>query len=640
MDEFKSLNGFPVKDETARKAVETLADNVNKKLEEMNRKLDENSNEDIEQIAADLRLIVETEAAARAAADEAITKQNETAKFFFPSLETGGYTGSSALAVIGSKCVLLDCGPTVNWEAIKAYYSDLYKKGIFRNIDYIVISHYHYDHVENLEPILDMFPHEGVTVYLPMNPDGYLMLSDKTTEESVQTVKNSRSSVIAKLQNRGLQYVEVSEETTVNIAEGFCNMTLFNSSPADYLYYQQNSSVYNNFSMCALFKTGNLYSMFPGDVQKDAHQRIVRTRDVPRLFLYAIHHHGYDIDDDLSYLDAIRPQHGVISSDYSCMVGGAIDSIAANYATENLYSTAYGACEFVIGKDAGSVVLGREISHAGWYNNYIDLYVNNDYTGTTHKGTEEAPFTSVNEINTVLDESRNAYVTVHVKATGKPYGMTWLRNYQQHIYIKGYSNDGNANMPVLNGVYISGCDDICFGNIEISGEGYNSEGNAMVHIMASCADFHDCLIRGKEVNEETRFKGIQLRAGADVYIADSEIQNCYHGITFYRHGRAAANGVDFSDCRYAYMLYSGDLVIRGEDTASNVQTYIGGTSEGGAQYRVSTRPAESAFKEIIATNDANAISNPFFHTGIGVCIAVGASLYKLPLEAINQAAAE
>ena len=635
MSEFKSMNGYTVKDETARKAVSDLSEAVNSKFAELD--------ESVEQISAnEAKLIEGVEALEKSVSDESearskesksLKQQNEVAKFFFPSLESAGYTGSSAIATIGGKCVLLDCGPAVNLAAITDYYSDLYEKGVFRNIDYIVISHYHYDHIENLEPILDLFPHEGVKVYLPLNPDGYLMISDDTTEGDIQTVKNNRNSVIAKLQSRGLQYVEVSQETTVQIVEEFCDMILFNSSAADYLHYQQNSSKYNNFSMCTLFKTGDVYSLFPGDAERDAQQRILNTRTIPKLFLYAIHHHGYQNDDVLEYLDAICPVHGVISANYSRMADGSVDSMAANYAIENVYSTAFGACEFVIGKDSGSVVRGMKITHAGWHYNYIRLYVNNEYTGASHRGTEKEPFTSINELNLFLNENRNQHVIVYVKATGKPYGMTWLRNYQQGITIRGYSDD--ETKPVVSGLYISGCDNVTVEKMEISGDGYESEGFAMVHVMTSSVVFSNCKIRGKENNATTKYKGIQVRTGSDVYVTGCDIQNCYHGIAFYRHGQTTTNTVNFADCQYAYMLYSADLVIRGYDTIANVAHYIGGSvTSGGAQYRVSTREAASTFKDLIVNNDANVISVPFYHEGIGVCIAIGGTLHKLTTEAV------
>lgn len=557
------------------------------------------------------------DAVARAAA-------GEKAKFYFPSFEGSERYGSSAIAVFGKKCVLLDCGPEENCEPIKAYYTQLYNSGAITNIDYIVISHYHSDHIENLNEILQAIPHEGCKAYLPLNPEGYF------TQSTISQIAEFRSTVINTLADNGVEYIEVFTDTTVNISEA-CSMELFNSSPADYTNYAALDADYNNYSMCALFNHGDLFTMFPGDLEAAAQQRIIGRRELPRLFLYAVHHHGTQNDDVAEYLEMIRPEHGVISTSHTHMFSAANDCMAGNYAVENLYSLAYGECEFSAQNSSGSVQHGRKLVQAGIDQNNFTLYVNNEYTGTKHTGTEAAPFTSIDEALIFINQNRATVFTVKVKATGTEYERIKLYNFNKHIVIEGYSEDGEAK-PKVKSVWIYASFGVEIKNFFVTGDVTKN----VVYAGFSNVLISDCEITSTTGNSSAnQINAVFANKHAQIYIMNSTIRGCYSGITGDRYAKISTENISFSNVRRCYHEGDADLAICGNDTITDdVTAYIQGSSVFGTQITFANQTEGSNIRNLVAKNSTTAQTHPFYWQNVGCCIVVGQSVYKLTMEAI------
>lgn len=493
-------------------------------------------------------------------------KKSGTAMVYFPSLETGGYSGSSALMVAEGKTVLFDASPTVNKAATLDYYETLYNAGLFTNIDIIVISHYHWDHIQCLADILEEFPHEGCHAYLPMNPDGYYLGSDAST------ILSQRTSVIQTLTDKGISYTEITQDSTITVADGFCTIELFNSDQDAYNYYKTNSpSTYNNFSMVSLVKTGNIYSMFPGDIQVAAQQYIMSVRDLPRLFLYAVHHHGIQNDDDTSYLDKIEPEWAVISTNHERGLVSAASAFAANYSSQYLGSCGYSSYEFAIQKDAGSIVHGINIERSGWYYSYVKLYVDNEYNGTIHDGTQAHPFTDINEANMFIRGNRNLHYRIYVSARETPYSLLWVRDMVLSVeYIGVATND--ANKPVVNGLYAKNVPDISFTNIIFKKGRVTNNIYGIAYIYSSTATFLTCDFIGDGMSQDPSQYGI-VDALSKVYVSESSFSQMNCAIFGYLYGEAIAGRNNYENITVVYYLRVLKLTIRHLDTLSGTITY-------------------------------------------------------------------
>lgn len=534
--------------------------------------------------------------------------RTESVMHFFPSLVMGGYSGNSSLMVVKDKCVLFDCGISSNWDAIKAYYDQLYADGIFSNIDYIIISHYHGDHIQCLSDILERYPHDGCVVYLPLDPTGYI-----TGQDGVMT---NRTAVINILQTYNLTYYEISQDTELEILDGFCTIELFNSTPEDYTYYQGTTpDIYNNFCMCALVKIGEVYALYPGDIQRQAQIRICNTRVIPKLVLYSTHHHAIQNDDYIPYLDMINPEFTVVQTNYARQLVSAASSFATNYACEHVYSCAYQSCAVAIGKDGGSVVDGRELPKTGWYYSYVDYYVDNTYTGASHTGEEAEPFTNINEALMFVRENSNMSYRIHIKATDDTYEYVWCRDYVIPIALMGYA-DGEYTKPKINGLYVRNCNDLSISNCDFTGTGRTVNGAACLVYSAS-SHLH---LSGCEFNNsgETFYNACQINL-SEVYATSCSFKNFTYPFLTYRFSDLISNGNTFISCSRVYGVQNMRLTIRGVDTLTDCTTYIYAGNAGSKDITIKSVQSDadlSALQSLIALNDATVVSNPFYCNGV------------------------
>ena len=573
------------------------------------------------------------------------TLQTMEAHFYFPDMTTVCDAGSSAIMTVGMKCVLFDCGPyEENDTAIVDYYDKLKKDGVFTNIDYIVISHYHYDHVDNLEEILKKLPHDNCTAYLPMNPDGYMVENTDLTADKIKGINNRCVKVKNILNQYGVKtIIEVDTDTEVDLHPGFCKMKLFNSSKKDYTHYKDNpnkeKNYYNNYSMCALIQTGEVYSMLPGDIQITAQKWIVENRDLPRLVVYPIHHHGFENEDYPEYINMIRPEYGVISINHTRMVDGDADSMMANYATENLFSTAYGACEFVLDATGGAVLQGKEIFQCGYHNNNFNLYVDNTSTKGIYDGTEEFPFTNINECLIFINDNRQTNFTINIKYTGQTYDILWCRNLSKPIVFKGYG----TGKPVINNAYIRASAYVELENLSFK-VWDSSKYSRALYVSASNVNITNCEMACAESGTNTSKAGIYCDNNSHVNISNCSIHDCYDGVYASSASTVVSDSIAFKDVFRCYRLANLDLTIKGNDTFvinnSNINksdtNYILGNSSGdGTQYKITTQTAPNDdLVNLIANNSSSVVSNPFYYNK-NLCIAYGRNILKIATEAIS-----
>lgn len=364
-------------------------------------------------------------------------------QFFFPSLEEGVYSSTSALMVTPHKTVLFDADDIRNATPVMQYYNDLYSAGVFSNIDYIVISHYHNDHIGLLENILQSFPHNNCTIYMALSPSGYYAGAQDSY------LITNYNNVLALAEEYFCTAITVDTDRTITIDEGI-TIQLLNSNNDAYSYYSDNQVVYNNYSMVALVNTGNLYSMFPGDLETAGQRWLNNIIDLPRLFLYCVHHHSIQNDDYIPYIYKLDPQYNVITTSHNRQIVSAGGSMFVKLTDGNVGSTAYGSYSFVCDGKTGSITYGRNIPNEGWNLTSIILYVDNSYDGAVHDGTEIHPFTTINEALMFVRDNKYLRYTLNIAGGSgtSVYANGMFRDIQQPIAIQGVDN------PEIESLYI------------------------------------------------------------------------------------------------------------------------------------------------------------------------------------------
>ena len=403
-------------------------------------------------------------------------------QFFVPPMYNqdteGSASGQTCLMVTPMETILFDTGEEHHIQEIIDFYSDLMTENVFSNIDKIIISHYHHDHVENLEALLEEFPHDNCTIYLPISPSGYYpgATSPALLENYNETIRVATAA--------GLTMITVDSDRWVTI-DNLVSINLFNSDPASYSYYSDNQYPYNDYSMVALIKVGANYACIPGDLGLEGQKKVMSYKDLPRMTFYLVHHHGVnngmqgsDTNRDYTpYIYKINPLYSIIPTDYPTQKTYSQYGIFQKMCNGFLGSTAYDYYTFVMGNNGGAITHGQAIYNPGVYDSYITLYVDNSYNGNIHDGTQLHPFTNINEALAYIKETRAIKYYIRVYKTETAYSGILCRDIHSEVQIRAFQD---ANPPLIKSVQVENCHKILLSYLEIKGNGianYPSSGN-------------------------------------------------------------------------------------------------------------------------------------------------------------------
>lgn len=501
-------------------------------------------------------------------------KQQGKVQFFFPDLSAGGYSGTSVLMVTPDKTVLFDTNATTNKDPVINYYTTLMNAGVFSNIDVIVISHYHWDHIENLQAILDAFPHANCKLYCPLSPSGYYA---GATEPSLITNFNTVASIAT---TYALEYHVIDEDSTITI-DNLVTINLFNSDPESYTYYSNNEAPYNDYSMVSLVKVGSIYAMFPGDLQSVGQARVMSYKQLPRLFLYNVHHHSIQNDDFVPYIHTIDPDYNIITTSYNRQLISARGSMFVKLSTGRIGSTAYDSYSLVCDGQSGEITHGLALYVSGWNNTYINLYVNNEYTGDVHDGSASHPFTKISEACMFIKFARHLRYTINIQHTSTPYTEdNFIRDVSTPLTIQGVDD------PDINWLYIQDCAQITLKGLAFSGEGYTgypaSGKKSSLVMLTSNVIIDGCTFDGTVMGDD----------GFTGSLQDATVRLQSSSVTDYRNGFAYAYVSTYSTLLVSnstftnigqtlFDLISTKLYLQNGNTFDNVAYIISGNPDKG-----------------------------------------------------------
>lgn len=202
----------------------------------------------------------------------------------------GKNNGDCSIIRENGKNILIDLGTDIHNTM-----SYLLANGITK-IDYIIISHYHVDHIGgdvnggSIATFLDnnLFDFSDVVFYLPhKNIDwNRINAGDKNYLITAQsTIKNE-------LESRNITYIEPNEndELILNINSKIRFLNL--SSEWFENYYGEYGNEYNNFSMCCELKHNKTFILFTGDIYIQALTNI--SKNINRFSILKCPHHNLE----------------------------------------------------------------------------------------------------------------------------------------------------------------------------------------------------------------------------------------------------------------------------------------------------------------------------------------------------------
>ena len=179
------------------------------------------------------------------------------------------------------KVLGIDCGSYADRDEVLACYTALN----VTHLDYLVISHYHQDHVGGMSILTtNSIIDNNTLVFLPT--DINTSLSDVTPDWSdVITQYNTSKYLLAQA---GCFLYYPSSGQTYTIADN-CILEFWNTNHA---YYYDNSTNYNDFSLCCNLKLGDVRVSFTGDIGDIAQAQCAG--NLYKSNICKAQHHGWD----------------------------------------------------------------------------------------------------------------------------------------------------------------------------------------------------------------------------------------------------------------------------------------------------------------------------------------------------------
>lgn len=380
-------------------------------------------------------------------------------KYIFPS--NTHYTSEFNLINGYDKNILIDCGRTNEYTNL----TDTLTKYNIEHIDYLIITHFHTDHCQNLPALYtDGYCDETTTLILP-HYNTSIWSSDSSYTEY--------NTIMQYLTTNNIPYTLASEGQTISINENFY-VKIYNTNDTYYIDNNINDE-YNNASLICVLTHFENHILYCGDAYKHALLKIYNDGVIPtNLKIYKNGHHGID-NRDLTIKEIIR--HLTIENvvdivgindidDGKCDHNGTLADLRTM--TKNIYITAYNENNIQFSSFINAFNLDNGFLMGGNNNSYsdIDIYVDITNATDTQDGTQAHPFKRLEQALGTLEKTNGKNYYIHVangtysvsndKDTTRPtlYGFT------NKIKIEGETKAG--------AILESGFEIIDCSNVEIS----------------------------------------------------------------------------------------------------------------------------------------------------------------------------
>lgn len=195
--------------------------------------------------------------------------------------------GAILIQTSNNKNILIDCGETFNAEKLK---NKLYAMNV-KTIDYLIITHFHSDHVGGFEMLADNFKINEV-IYREVHWASLPPIEIEWGTIALVDLFNRKCRDL-KINKRCL-----SSDTTIQISENE-SLHFYNTKFIDY-------KDYNSSSLMILYNYNNTYTLFTGDITVEAINNYINV--IPKVSCYIMPHHGGWINTSTKFVQSIRPR--------------------------------------------------------------------------------------------------------------------------------------------------------------------------------------------------------------------------------------------------------------------------------------------------------------------------------------------
>lgn len=419
---------------------------------------------------------------------------------FMPIGETVNAAGDcSCIITKNKKVILIDTGAAESYSLINYNL----KKNCVSKIDYLIITHYHADHCQNLAQLQNDFDMTNTIYYLQKHSEKYQYMD---------------SEVIRLVGANEKIYPNTSDKVTIDTVD----LTFINCSQTDIDYYDVNTNNYNDYSMCCYCEIEGTRILFTGDINLKAQSRINEQGLFKKVDVLKVEHHAFDTTVNHDYIRKVNPTYAVVSEAEKSL------STKNTVISETLsLLNGIGAKVVMTGKEVVTFnfnekgkeflykyTIGGNFKDVG---NYTFIYLDSSYQGFSD-GTYHNPF------RTIREAMAEAYKYNRLNVQFIPKQTTFTSD--EHLRVANFHGTLKLDKIAIRGLDIRNSN-IVIGTLEVTG----THSKAFV-IESSNVEFTSLTLKGDTRSAVNEYEGRGLCIykskvwGKDLTLSNKRIALC------------------------------------------------------------------------------------------------------------------
>ena len=246
--------------------------------------------------------------------------------------DTGNW-GDSTMVSSGGKNLLMDTYIKDKYDTLVNYLDDHH----FYTFD-IYLSHYHYDHMDQIPSILYDNRFNVSKVYLP---DPSYLKKGAQSSSYCKSFLDGYDNIVEAANDTGTQIIYLKKGSSFTVGNAKVDILWgcsYNSGTYD-------ASYINNNSLVAKVTSGTVSYLNCGDIEKETENQIVSSGINISADIFKFNHHGGNTSNSASFLKKVNPSfayYNWVGDSPSSFGGGWVQTAIDNLKnTCNIYSTRY-----------------------------------------------------------------------------------------------------------------------------------------------------------------------------------------------------------------------------------------------------------------------------------------------------------
>ena len=360
-------------------------------------------------------------------------------------------------------------GKTILYDTHRAgalsFVMDFLDRNEISHLDYVILSHYHDDHVGNFVSLVNNHYIDSDTqIFLPAYSN--LIEQSETTLAYYNAVQNC-------ILNNNLTARIPTPEEIITIDD--VDVQFFNCSTA--LFESMGVTNYNDCSTIVLLSYGNQKTLLTGDAVDKPYTYFINNKKLNfKINNYQIEHHGYSMTNSVTpFMKQINPDNAfVFNTQYSLINNNScVRSTSLSYMSmkeSNIIIQGYNENDTIIymfknytSIDGKTRATSSTYAFANTF--YVDSSVN---TGDFQNGSQLYPFKNIQQALSCINKSDYAHNVINL-ADGEYNFPYHIITSSVNLTINGNSEDNTA-VKIINRMSFYDCVHIEFNNISFENE--------------------------------------------------------------------------------------------------------------------------------------------------------------------------